>query len=429
MSASPLRRALQTAADELGTSMKNLTVMSEQTDPFRLDTPGHHRDAKWLADTMTTLGLGARRIHNRGLHYAVLGQVKPDGSTYVSDDDCWTLLEDASNYARWLGYIPFDRIADQRNSEPVVRIREPLDPQPYINVGIDVHLPDADEITPTLGVDDFEGVQPNRIVIVGEKSSLYEILSPIADSVGADLYLPTGDISNTHVYRIAKTAADDGRPMVVLYFADADPSGWNMGIVISRKLQAFKISHFPELEFQVHRAALTVEQVQKFGLPSTPLKPEEKRADKWRQAFGVEQTEIDALATLRPELLRQIALDAIAPFYDFDLDQRVTAARDDWITRALDVINAQLDGDRLGRIHADAERKISAMHQQIAEINDSLRVDVDDFDLPPIDVPQARLTQGLAPEPLIDSRWSWVTQTRRLIDSKQNRPPEEWPAA
>ena len=32
--------------------------------------------------------------------------------------------------------------------------------------------------------------------------------------------------------------------------------------------------------------------------------------------MGVEQTEIDALASLRPDLLRQIARDAIAPFYD-----------------------------------------------------------------------------------------------------------------
>ena len=32
--------------------------------------------------------------------------------------------------------------------------------------------------------------------------------------------------------------------------------------------------------------------------------------------MGVEQTEIDALAALQPNLLRQIATDAIARFYD-----------------------------------------------------------------------------------------------------------------
>ena len=43
--------------------------------------------------------------------------------------------------------------------------------------------------------------------------------------------------------------------------------------------------------------------------------------------MGVEQTEIDALASLQPDLLREIARDAIAPFYDATLDQRVIEAQ------------------------------------------------------------------------------------------------------
>jgi hypothetical protein len=49
-------------------------------------------------------------------------------------------------------------------------------------------------------------------------------------------------------------------------------------------------------------------------LPSTPLKESERRADRWTERIGVEQTEIDALATLQPDLLRQLAHDAIQPF-------------------------------------------------------------------------------------------------------------------
>jgi hypothetical protein len=418
---SPLRQALDDAMAETGMSMQDLTVMSSQTDPFRLDTPAHHRDGKWLADTMATQGLTGRKIHNRGLHYAILGQPKPDGSTYVSDEKSWLLLEQASNYARWLDYIPFDQITDQRNAEPTVRIRDPLTPEAYITVGINVRLPRADEITPKLGVLDFEGVQPYRLVLVGEKSSLYEILDPIAETFGADLYLPTGDISNTHIYQIAQAGAEDGRPMIVHYFADADPSGHNMGIALGRKLQAFKISHFPALDFEVHRAALTVEQVREFGLPSTPLKETESRAKAWRASFGVEQTEIDALATLRPDLLRQVARAALAPFYDFDLDRRVDEAKQEWTERALAIVNSQLDTARLARIREEAEVKLFAMRQQIDELNEALRIDVDDFDLPEIVIPESQLTQGLTPVPLLDSSWSFVEQTRRLIDSKAYR--------
>ena len=157
------------------------------------------------------------------------------------------------------------------------------------------------------------------------------------------------------------------------------------------------------------------------GLPSTPLKDTEKRANAWTAATGLEQTEIDALATLRPELLRQVAQDAIAPFYDFDLDRRVQGARQDWIDRAITIVLDAMDVERMARIRAEATEKLDAMREQIAELNEHLQIDVDDFDLPAIEIPEARLTLGLAPKPLLDSSWSFLDQCRALIDSKAYR--------
>jgi hypothetical protein len=421
---SPLRQTLDAAIAESNgrkLSLKHLTVLSEQVDPFRLDKPANHRDGKWLADTAATLGL-SDRIHLRGLHYAILGQKKPDGSPYTNTEGDWDWLSgEAGKAARWLGYLPFDRVFDNRNAEPVVRIFEKPEPYPFINVGIDIEIPAADDIVPKLGIANFIGTQPYKLVIVGEKSSLDAVLAPIANIFGADLYLPTGNISDTLVYQMAKIGANDGRPMVVLYFADCDPSGWNMGIEVSRKLQAFQVLHFPELDFEVHRVALTPSQVGEFNLPSTPLKETERRGDKWRAAWGIEQTEIDALATLRPELLRQVARDAIVPFYDLELERRVRIARDEWLKRGLAVIRDNLDADRLRRIRDEAAGKLDAMREQIAELNDALRVDVDDFDLPAIEIPLARITLGLVPPPLLDSSWSFAEQCKRLIDSKAYR--------
>lgn len=45
------------------------------------------------------------------------------------------------------------------------------------------------------------------------------------------------------------------------------------------------------------------------------MKGTERRADKWYTALGVRQTEIDSIATLRPDLLDGLVRDAIAPFY------------------------------------------------------------------------------------------------------------------
>jgi hypothetical protein len=47
--------------------------------------------------------------------------------------------------------------------------------------------------------------------------------------------------------------------------------------------------------------------------------------------MGIEQTEIDALAALRPGHLVRIAREAIAPFVDETLQDRTEEARQDWL--------------------------------------------------------------------------------------------------
>ena len=136
--------------------------------------------------------------------------------------------------------------------------------------------------------------------------------------------------------------------------------------------------------------------------------------------MGVEQTEIDALASLRPDLLRQIARDAIAPFYDHELDRRVAGARER--------VDREAHGDHQPGPGRRAPRPRSAPKpsgssprcgEQIAELNDQLRIDVDDFDLPPIVIPGAELNGNEPPDPLLDSCWPFAEQCRALIASKQ----------
>jgi hypothetical protein len=93
MSCSPLRAALDVVIAEQRCSLKDLTVLAPKNDPFRLDTAARHRDGRWLAETVAELGLGDRRIHLRGLHYAVLGRLKPDGTPYLNNADTWEWLQ------------------------------------------------------------------------------------------------------------------------------------------------------------------------------------------------------------------------------------------------------------------------------------------------------------------------------------------------
>lgn len=206
---------------------------------------------------------------------------------------------------------------------------------------------------------------------------------------------------------------------------------------VGRKLQAFKALGSQQvstrdpsgnrttrtvdlgaLDFEVHRVALTPDQVRQYALPSTPLKATERRADRWRELMGVQQTEIDALASLRPDLLRQIAADALNRFYDHTLARRVSVARARWLARAQADLDAQLGDVGSDRIRAEAEDKLDSIRAQLDEINDSLRIDAGDFQLAPLEIPTAVINGVGGKGPLLNSRWSFTTQTKALIASK-----------
>ena len=413
-----LRDVLEDAAKEEGCSLGALTVLADQNDPFRCSTPAGHRDGQWFAGTANRL-IGDRRIHLRGFHYAALGVTKPNGAVYENNDADWVWSsETASKRARWLEYTPFDRIIDQRNTPPVVFEFSEPEPEAYLLAGITVDLPSAAEIMPRPAVWDFRGIQPYRIVQIGEKSSLEDVLAPIGESHQSDLYLPAGELSDSYLHKIATDAAEDGRDLVVLDYSDADPGGWQMGISIARKLQALQILVPDMPPFEVYRVALTPSQVRAYGLPSTPLKDTEKRGDRWKDAMGQEQTEIDSLASLQPGLLREIALEAIRPFFDYGLAARVAQARADWVREASRIVARDTDAEMLARIRREAATQLAGMRQQIADLNDQLRIDASGFDLPELDVPEAELT-GDPPPPLLDSSWSFARQSYALINSKR----------
>ncbi len=404
----PLRSRLIAACDEHdGYTMDDLTVM--RSDPFRMDTPKHHRDAAWFAEQVGSVIADGRTTHLRGIHYVLVsnGAVKPDGEPYRNTDEDWQWLGGPWAAARWLGYVPFDRFHDARNPDATF---EPFYwPNPLVEVA-DARAT-VEVLPPLVTVEEFEGTQPFQLAVWGEKTSLRDVLAPICAEFEADLFLQFGDPSDTRIFEMAQRADAQGRPLVAFYFSDCDPSGWNMPIAIARKLQAFQTLHFPELEFQVRRVALTPDQVLEHDLPSTPLKETEQRAVRWVEATGVEQTEIDALAALQPDLLERIAREAIAPFYDSELRQRVERARDEWLEEAQRQLEPQFDPGALARF-IEVRQRAEALRGDLARA--ARELNVDDLELPEVEVPSYDQRLALAYEdgvPIIDSRWSFADQS------------------
>lgn len=415
--------SLADALEVPGRSKTSLTVLDKGNDPFRVDTPAGHRDARWLVERIEAAGLTGRTLHLRGMHYALLGSSKPDGGQYINDERNWAWLSgQCAKAARWLGYLPWEAVKDQRNAEPVIVEHDPPHPDGYITAGgLHLELPDPDQLLPRVAAVGFEGVQPYRLVIYGEKSSLEPVLAPLAARYRADLYLPTGEISDTLMHRMASTADTDGRPLAVFTFSDSDPSGWQMPISISRKLQAFQQSLFPDLRFLVRRVALQPDDVKRLGLPSTPLKDSERRADGWQAAHGVAQTEIDALATLQPHVLQDMAEAMLSHYFDRTLQARVREAREQWMDAADEQLSRTLTPQSREALRTRAGEQLDQLRDQLHAIEDALRFDPGPIELPPITIPDPVLPPEPESPPVIDSRWTFTEQCDWLKAAKEYR--------
>jgi hypothetical protein len=418
-----LRVIVEKAAAKTKTSLTALTVLSATTDPYRQDTVAGHRDGSWVAEQLNRLVLPEKKIHWRGLHYLLVSTtslIKPTGEIYKNIDDDWTwLVESAGKSARWLGYIPFEKITDNYNAAPVIFRKVKVVPKSMISVGVEVAIPNADDLVPTPVAEGFVARQAYSFAIFGEKASLQDVLLPIARAKQADLYLSAGEISDTLLYRIAADAAKDGRPLIVFTVSDADPAGYQMPISISRKLQAFKDLLFPKLKFEVVPVALLPEQVHELGLPSTPLKAGEKRADRWVEAFGIQQTEVDALLALRPDTLREMVEAAFEPYFDDTLERRVEVAEFDWLDEAQAAINAQLNPEIMAAVRAQAETKLAELRSAIDALNEQMNLATDGFTLPAIEVPEPEIDETIERLALVSFDDDFVTATRALIARKR----------
>ena len=272
--------------------------------------------------------------------------------------------------ARWLGTVDWNQIIDERNTPPVIRLANDdlFDLKPGVGIKAERLWMPSPGGTLTIQVDEMRGFprhrQPFNLVLLGEKTGLEPVLGPIAEQFGASLYLPSGEPSLTMMEGMARLGAADGRPLIVFTFTDFDPTGNNIPATVARRLQAFRDLLYHDLEFEVRPVAMTDEQVRSLDLPSTPLKETEARAPEWIERYGgLEQTEIDALSTLRPEILTEIAESAIAPFFDASLAERQQAAEQAWQDAAQEVLD-NLDRSSLAPI----ERRMRKQSQKIGPI-------------------------------------------------------------
>jgi hypothetical protein len=148
---------------------------------------------------------------------------------------------------------------------------------------------------------DFWHHQPQRVLVVSEKGTVRGVLAPVLNELGVGFRVMHGFSSATAVYDIAQD--DDGRPLIILYVGDYDPSGMYMSeIDLPERLANYGGGHV-----EVRRIALTEDH---HDLPW--FKASDKRKDpryRWFvDNYGDRCWELDALD---PNDLRALVDEAI----------------------------------------------------------------------------------------------------------------------
>src|SRR5262245_57921750 len=121
---------------------------------------------------------------------------------------------------------------------------------------------------------DFWDQQPNRIMVISEKGTVRGLLRPVLDHFAVGFQVMHGFSSATSVHDISQD--DDGRPLIILYVGDFDPSGMFM----SEEDLPNRFSKYDGHHITLKRIALTQKHVA--PLPSFPAT--DKRLDpryKW----------------------------------------------------------------------------------------------------------------------------------------------------
>jgi hypothetical protein len=149
---------------------------------------------------------------------------------------------------------------------------------------------------------DFWQQQLIRAEIWSEKGTVRGVLAPVLDQYGVGFRVMHGFSGATTVYDVAQDY--DGRPLVVLYVGDWDPSG----LCMSEQDLPDRIAKYGGNHVILKRIALTREHLA--GLPSFPAsnKKKDPRYGWFVRRFGERCWELDALD---PNDLRELVEDAI----------------------------------------------------------------------------------------------------------------------
>jgi hypothetical protein len=460
---------LKALARQHHTTIDQLIALAPINDPFYTGSPGDLQKARWFADLWNRFGYG-QGIHLRRIHYQIVSQSppinKPDGTPYENTLNDWAYLNNAAKYARYVELVPASRFVDRRNPDAILHARftrpgdwDYVDPTPGATVSAHddqwslYELPDLPTLSPlpyelpdlpSLSATGYYSIeQPSLIELWAEKTTMNDVLQPLAERYHLNLVTGAGELSITAVLALMERTRKAARPAHILYISDYDPAGLGMPISVARKIEYFQRSAgYDDLTITLHPIILTADQVATYHLPRTPVKDSDRRKANWQADHGEGAVELDALEALHPGELERITTQAIHLHYDRTLYDRASATRrklqfalnqaqndtaaqhDDELadlardyerlTNEFDQTRAAYERlttdfqEQIDAHQADLERLIQRATELYGTLSDELEAAADDIGTDDYPLPDPELPD--APDPLYSSDREYIDQ-------------------
>jgi hypothetical protein len=157
--------------------------------------------------------------------------------------------------------------------------------------------------------------QPVHVEVWCEKDALSNIMDPVCQEFGVAFQALRGFDSESFSYESAKDIKAIGKPAVIYYFGDHDPSGWWIASGLEPQLRSF------DADATVHLVGVTPSQVRQMRLPTRRAKPTDSRYRGFVERFGSDIcTEVDAIP---PNTLADLIRSCIRRNIDSDAWFRV----------------------------------------------------------------------------------------------------------
>ena len=203
------------------------------------------------------------RLTLRAVFYRLVAR-----NTIPNTDRAYKNLSALLDKARWAGRLPFDCIDDPERSELRGKtwgcVRECLE-----------------DAAQTYRTDWWSRADP-VVEVWSEKMAVAGILEGMAiDRYGLLFVAGLKYTSLTHLYGAARRFVARPVDTVILYVGDHDPSGLDMDRDIAARLKDLGRELKSDLSVNVKRVALTMDQIEEYGLPSQPTKATDSRAAKY----------------------------------------------------------------------------------------------------------------------------------------------------